>query len=78
MHNNNTTDNDNFVMALAGNKSDIDPALKKVSFQTSKELAKKHNMINAETSAKTGEGIQQMFKKVAEKIVLIRKMENAL
>ena len=60
------------MMALCGNKCDLDPAFKKVSFQTQKELAKKHNMIVAETSAKTGEGIQGMFRKVAEKIVLIK------
>jgi len=58
MHNNNTNDSENFVMALAGNKCDLDPAQKKVSFQTAKELTVKHNMINAETSAKSGEGIQ--------------------
>jgi small GTP-binding protein len=57
MHNNNNNDSENFVMALAGNKSDLDPAQKKISFQTAKELAKKHNMIFAESSAKTGEGV---------------------
>jgi len=35
-------------------------------------------MIVAETSAKTGEGVQHMFKKVAEKIILIKKMEGEL
>ena len=58
MINNNNSESDNFVMALAGNKADLDPAQKKISVQTAKELAKKHNMITAETSAKTGEGIQ--------------------
>lgn len=33
-------------------------------------------MIFAETSAKTGDGVQQMFKKVAEKILLIKMMEG--
>jgi small GTP-binding protein len=32
MMNNNTNESENFVMALAGNKSDIDPACKKISF----------------------------------------------
>lgn len=76
MLNNNNTDSDSFVLALCGNKSDVDPALKKISFQSAAELAKKHNMILAECSAKTGEGVQQMFKKIAEKIVLLKKMEN--
>lgn len=35
-------------------------------------------MILAECSAKTGEGVQQLFKKIAEKIVLLKKMgENS-
>ena len=72
MINNNTQDGENFVMALCGNKCDLDPAQKKVSYQNQKELAKKHNMIFAETSAKTGEGIQSMFRKVAEKIAVIK------
>eukprot|EP00347_Sterkiella_histriomuscorum_P006946 403350833 len=76
MINNNTSDNDNFVMALCGNKADLDAALKKISFQSASEVAKKHNMILADCSAKTGEGVQQMFKKIAEKIVLIKKMES--
>jgi hypothetical protein len=37
------------------------------------ELCEKHQMIQAETSAKTGEGIQELFKQVAERIVKINK-----
>jgi GTPase SAR1 family protein len=33
MLNNNNNENENFVMALAGNKSDLDPAHKKISFK---------------------------------------------
>lgn len=47
----------NFVMALAGNKSDLDPAQVKIPLETAMEVAKKHNMIMAETSAKTGKGV---------------------
>ena len=36
-------------------------------------LGQKHNMIISETSAKTGEGIQELFKGVAERIVKIKK-----
>jgi len=57
-------------MALAGNKCDLDPSLIKIPFQTATELAQKHNMINAETSAKSGKGVQELFKKVAERIVI--------
>ncbi len=34
-----------------------------------KSLSDKHHMIMAETSAKTGEGIQELFRQVAERIV---------
>ena len=72
----NSEDGGSFVMALAGNKCDIDPSLQKISFQRALEVAKKHNMIFTETSAKTGKGVQDLFKKIAEKIVLLRKMES--
>lgn len=65
---------DNFVMALAGNKCDLDPSQVKVSLQTASELAQKHNMIAAETSAKTGKGVQELFKKIAERIVISKVM----
>jgi GTPase SAR1 family protein len=35
-------------------------------------VAKKNNMIHAETSAKSGKGVQELFKKIAEKIVISR------
>ena len=57
MQNNNNSETGEVVMALAGNKSDLDPALKKIPLQTARELSKKHNMIFAETSAKSNEGI---------------------
>lgn len=60
-------------MALAGNKSDIDPTQKKISIQQAKDIAKKNDMIFSETSAKTGDGVQQLFRKVAEDIAKIKK-----
>ncbi len=63
-------------MALAGNKCDIDPGLHKISLQTASDLAKRHNMILSETSAKTGKGVQELFRKVAEKVVLLKKMQQ--
>lgn len=53
----NNNDREDFVMALAGNKADLDPALKKVNLATGDDIAKKHKMIFEETSAKTGEGV---------------------
>ena len=53
----NNNDKEDFVMALAGNKCDSDPALRKVTKGMAESLAQKHRMVVAETSAKTGEGI---------------------
>ena len=58
----NNNDRDEFIMALAGNKSDIDPALRKITYGMTESLSQKHNMIMSETSAKTGEGIQDLFR----------------
>jgi GTPase SAR1 family protein len=76
MMNNSSSDQGGFIMALAGNKCDLDPALHKVNLQTASELAKKYNMILSETSAKTGKGVQELFRKVAEKVVLLKKMQQ--
>ena len=35
----NNNDKEEFVMALAGNKSDLEPALKKISVGNARELA---------------------------------------
>ena len=69
----NNNDKDEFVMALAGNKCDIDSAQRKITKGMADSLANKHNMILAETSAKTGEGIQELFKGVAERIARLKK-----
>ncbi len=74
----NNNEDDTVVLALAGNKADIDPAQKKVNFMTAKEVASKQSMVFSETSAKTGEGIQELFKKVAERIVKERKEQDGI
>ena len=54
---NNNNDKEDFIMALAGNKCDLDPTLKKISIGMGTELSKKHDMIFEETSAKSGDGV---------------------
>jgi GTPase SAR1 family protein len=73
---NTNSDGGNFVMALAGNKCDLDPAQIKIPLETASTLAKEHNMILAETSAKTGKGVQELFKKIAEKIVISKMLSE--
>ena len=60
-------------MALAGTKCDVDNNKRKVSQKQGKSLAKKHNMVFAETSSKTGEGISNLFKALSEKIASTKK-----
>lgn len=67
--------NGGFVMALAGNKCDLDPSLVKISLETAQSVARDNNMILAETSAKTGKGVQELFKKIAEKVLISRALQ---
>lgn len=70
-----TGGNGGFVMALAGNKCDLDPSLIKISLETAQSVARDNNMILAETSAKTGKGVQELFKKIAEKVLISRALQ---
>lgn len=69
----NNNDKEDFVMVLAGNKCDIESQQRKVTRTMAEGLSEKHKMVLSETSAKTGEGIQELFKQVAERIVRIKK-----
>ena len=72
----NTSYNDGgFVMALAGNKCDMPPEHQRISTQTSQDLAKKYDMIWSEVSAKTGQGLPEMFGKVARRVHDIKEKE---
>ena len=61
MEKNCNNDRSNFVLAMAGNKCDLDDNLKQVSLSQADEAAKENNMIFQETSARTGEGVQELF-----------------
>ena len=50
------------IFAVVGNKTDLNDG-RKVSAEEGKKFADKHNFIFAEVSAKTGEGIQDLFEK---------------
>ena len=68
--NNNT---DDFVMALAGNKCDIEKSQRRVTQETAVEYARNHGMEYKETSAKSGEGIRELFGRVAQRIVEVKR-----
>ena len=62
------------VLGLAGNKCDLPDNRKQISSAMGKGFADNHRLIFAETSAKSGEGIQVLFQKLAEEIY--KKMEK--
>ena len=58
-----------FVSALAGNKIDaLDVKPRMVSREEVEAIADKNGMILCDTSAKTGEGVQELFLQVAMSI----------
>ena len=73
MDKNCNNDKENIVLALAGNKCDLDDSLKQVPMATADELAKENNMIYHETSAKTNEGVQELFMEMVNKIIMCKR-----
>ena len=76
MNNNCANDRDNFVLALAGNKSDLEESAKKITFSQASEIAQTNNMIYGETSAKTGEGVEELFTEMCQKLVAIKRRQQ--
>ena len=72
MNNNCNNDRHNFVLALAGNKSDLDDNLKKITYSQASEIASQHNMIFHETSAKSGSGVNEIFNEIIDEIIKIK------
>ena len=64
------------MMALVGNKCDIPAEKVRIPMKEALDMANRHNMIWAEVSAKSGEGIETLFNKVSEKIFEIKKKEQ--
>ena len=56
---------DESLLILCGNKSDLE---RKINYKEGYELAKKNGMMFFETSAKTGENINEIFTKSVSKI----------
>ena len=73
MEKNNDNERENIVMAMAGNKCDIDDALKQVPMSVADECSKENNMIYHETSAKTNEGVNELFMEMVKKIIICKR-----
>ncbi len=56
--------NDRAQIILVGNKSDLDKSARKVSFNEAKEYANSKGYKFVETSAKTNDGIENMFQEI--------------
>ena len=61
-------ENENMILCLVGKKSDATQDERKVSTAKAKNFAQKNNMIFYETSAKTGDGIKDLFVTIANKV----------
>ena len=67
---------DNMILCLAGNKNDVDASEKRIPTNKGKSFAEEHNMIFFETSAKTGEGVKDLFVTIANKVYEQLKNKN--
>ena len=61
-------ENENMILCLVGNKCDVSQDDRKISTVRGKNFAEENNMIFRETSAKTGEGIKDLFVTIANKV----------
>lgn len=73
MRKNNTYDG--FVLILAGNKADINPRDRRVSKEQASEYARLHGMEYIETSAKTGQGVTEVFGRIAHRVFETKKQQ---
>ena len=61
-------ENDNMILCLVGNKCDVSSNERKIPTSKGKNFAQENNMIFYETSAKTGEGVKDLFVTIANKV----------
>ena len=61
-------ENENMILCLVGNKCDVSQDERKISTNKGKNFAQENNMIFYETSAKTGEGVKDLFVTIANKV----------
>ena len=66
-------ENENMILCLVGNKCDVNINERKIMTNKGKNYANENNMIFYETSAKTGEGVKDLFVTIANKVYEMQK-----
>ena len=66
-------ENENMILCLVGNKCDVNINERKIMTNKGKNYANENNMIFYETSAKTGEGVKDLFVTIANKVYELQK-----
>ncbi|KRX04036.1 P-loop containing nucleoside triphosphate hydrolase [Pseudocohnilembus persalinus] len=59
---------DSMVLCLLGNKNDVSKEQKRVQTEQAQEFANSKNLIFGECSAKTGDGIEEVFSKLTQEL----------
>ena len=61
-------ESENMILCLVGNKCDVSDKDRQITTQKGKSFAQENDMIFFETSAKTGEGIKELFTELANRL----------
>ena len=70
-------DNTNFIISVAGNKSDLPNEKRILSLNDGKKFCKDNDIsVFSETSAKTGVGVKELFTSLAQKVYEAQKNEE--
>lgn len=72
----NKADTPNILLCLAGNKADVPSDEKKVSLNKAKKFAEENQMLFYETSARTGNGVSELFNAIAKTLYERKKNET--